>query len=777
MVTSGLRLAAAALLTATCLSAQVAWFSADGRYDHALAPNPLTGGLLVFGGTSDGTGVLGDTWVQDGFGAWIRADPALRPPAVRGAAMSALVLPGAVGIVMFGGVRTGTVRSGETWTWNGNSWTFEEPPAAPPARFGHGLAWDPGQQRTVLFGGDGATGLLNDVWEFDAARTWTQRNPTGTPPSPRTGHTVTYRPIGPGTGRVMVFGGTGNSNETWEYDGRQSAGRGSWVRVTTGANTPSGRRDHGAAYDVANGRVVLFGGRDASGARNDTWTYDPALPGWVQSTPAQSPPARFGHRMEYDASFGVQAVIMIGGRDDSGRLLHDTWRWTGSNWQQLAPPPEARTQAAMTYDSGRQQLLLFGGASDAAGTTVLGDTWTFDGQVWARRFANTPLLAPRRGAALAFDSSRARAILFGGEGASAQMLGDTWRWDGSNWLVTAPTVSPSARRGAAVAYDANRDRVILFGGLLGGGVPSAETWEWDVSTWRLRSPTPTPAARYDTALAYDPIRRRTYLFGGQAAGNVQLGDTWYWDGGSWSLVANSGPTGRSGHGLVYDLERGVLVLTGGHRFNTSLGAMQPLDDVWELSGSTWTQRSPLTVPPPRAHQATVYDAARRRVMGFGGQINTPNPVAVRELWEYGPEFPAAVAAAGGGCPGSNARVPTLRGASQGLPWLGATLQLELSELAPSAFGLFYLGASDTQWGALPLPAPLDPLMPGCVLRVSLDVALGGVASPGGVLSVPVPADPALLGQRAFSQAVVADLPVNTLGAVLSNAVSLRFGGR
>jgi hypothetical protein len=38
--------------------------------------------------------------------------------------------------------------------------------------------------------------------------------------------------------------------------------------------TPGVRNAHGLAFDARRGRVVLFGGADASAVRDDTWEYD-----------------------------------------------------------------------------------------------------------------------------------------------------------------------------------------------------------------------------------------------------------------------------------------------------------------------------------------------------------------------------------------------------------------------------------------------------------------------------------------------------------------------
>src|SRR5262249_17570221 len=61
------------------------------------------------------------------------------------------------------------------------------PPAGP--RSGPAIVYDSARQRPVLFGGSTGSGDLGDTWEWDGP-TWTQRATTG--PSPRHGHAMAY---------------------------------------------------------------------------------------------------------------------------------------------------------------------------------------------------------------------------------------------------------------------------------------------------------------------------------------------------------------------------------------------------------------------------------------------------------------------------------------------------------------------------------------------------------------------------------------------------------
>jgi len=80
------------------------------------------------------------------------------------------------------------------------------------------------------------------------------------------------------------------------------------------------------------------------------------------------------------------------------------------------------------------------------------------------------------------------------------------------------------------------------------------------------------------------------LFGGGRRTN----ETWTWDGVQWKQhMAASGPPGRDTHAMAYDAARGRVVLYGG---GGDRGKGVPpywyLDDVWEWDGTRWTRAAP-----------------------------------------------------------------------------------------------------------------------------------------------------------------------------------------
>src|ERR1017187_9872894 len=82
-------------------------------------------------------------------------------------------------------------------------------------------------------------------------------------------------------------------------------------------------------------------------------------PNWVQKSPTNAPTPREGQAMVYDEAHGN--VVLFGGSDGPG-WRNDTWVWDGTNWTQKSPAnsPTPRSWPSMAYDAARGQVVLFG---------------------------------------------------------------------------------------------------------------------------------------------------------------------------------------------------------------------------------------------------------------------------------------------------------------------------------------------------------------------------------------------------------------------------------
>lgn len=69
---------------------------------------------------------------------------------------------------------------------------------------------------------------------------------------------------------------------------------------------------------------------------------------------------------------------------------------------------------------------------------------------------------------MTFDDERRVTLLFGG-GNRERDLNDLWAWDGRSWRVLEGA-RPSARNSAVFAYDSTRRKAVLYGGRTPAGM-------------------------------------------------------------------------------------------------------------------------------------------------------------------------------------------------------------------------------------------------------------------------------------------------------------------
>jgi N-acetylneuraminic acid mutarotase len=304
------------------------------RAVHAMAYDPSTHRLVVFGGGTDTGDPLDDTWAYDPTAnTWTELKPSGTVPSPRLFASMAYD-PTTRRLIMFGGLDETDAFLNDTWAYDStaNTWTNLDPAGAlPPARAWNAMVCDSDTGKLIMFGG--AVGALdsqslvaedrlNDTWAYDpAANIWTELKPAGAVPVARYSQVMAYDPY---THKVILHGGmtaTARFNDTWAYDPAANI----WTELKPAGTLPSPRGGHSMAYDPTSGRLIMFGGGVSRTTMiNDTWAYDPAANMWTELKPAGTLPSpRGGHSMAYDPTSG--RLIMFGGADDSGGFLDDTW--------------------------------------------------------------------------------------------------------------------------------------------------------------------------------------------------------------------------------------------------------------------------------------------------------------------------------------------------------------------------------------------------------------------------------------------------------------------
>lgn len=295
---------------------------------------------------------------------------------------------------------------------------------APAAREDH--TWTVGEDGRIayLFGGRDGGKVFDDLWAFDlGAQTWTRVAIRGDAPASRFGHEGVWIP---GRGLAVWAGQAGSTffDDLWLYD----PGRGSWQLLPAGGQAPVARYgscsgvgpdgrlwiSHGftedgtrfadtRAYDfvarawtdetppglgpferclhacwwTSDGRLALLGGQTTGvPALGDLWFLTPGSNGgdshaWAEA-PTQEPPAR-----QLTAIARREALtVMLGGRGFNGRALADTWLLADGATEFVAldtgaRAPQARSGAAIVYDTAGDRFVLFGGV----GRDVFDDVW------------------------------------------------------------------------------------------------------------------------------------------------------------------------------------------------------------------------------------------------------------------------------------------------------------------------------------------------------------------------------------------------------------------
>ena len=651
------------------------------RNNHAMAYDSARGVTVLFGGWNNVDNyAYGDTWEWDGT-TWTLVDAGdpdgIDAPSPR--YVHAMAYDSDRGVLVLFGGRDEAGRLGDTWEWNGSAWTLAHAgdPAgidAPSPRDSHGMAYDDDRGVLVLYGGSGVeSGYRSDTWEWDGSD-WTLVATGG--PGPRRGHVMAYS-----ANRTVLFGGYDGSSQrddTWEWDGE------TWTEVDVAG--PSARDYAAMVYDSQRSRMVLFGGYYYDGSHHnyrDTWELgaEPqtiAVTLTVQGDPAicldpneLTPTCIYGADA-LDQTFEVWdcgdpgTTLSYTISDDVGWLEcdpnsgastgeHDTitvhyttagldvgqyaatiasWPDYPVDWVQVASNgPSNRRCHAMAYDSARDVAVLFGGTQWPPSHVYFADTWEWNGTTWSEIAVSGPAL--RNNHAMAYDSGRGVTVLFGGwNNVENYAYGDTWEWDGTTWtLVDAGDPNgvdaPSPRYVHAMAYDSDRGVVVLFGGRDEMG-RLGDTWEWDGSAWTLAhagdpAGVNAPSPRDGHGMAYDDDRGVLVLYGGAGAEPGYRSDTWEWDGSDWTLVATGGPGPRRGHAMACSTHRTVLF--GGHD-----GTSQ-LDDTWEWDGETWMGID-VTGPSARDYAAMVYDSQRGRMVLFGGYYYDGSHHNYGDTWEW-----------------------------------------------------------------------------------------------------------------------------------------------
>ena len=354
-----------------------------------------------------------------------------------------------------------------------------------------------------------------------------------------------------------------------------------------------GRMASPLVYDSESDRIIMFGGaiQNMQVDYDDTWSYDLNTNNWTEMSPTTHPSARQWHQMTYHS--GLDKVVLfggyIGGSGESWDNSEETWTYdyNTNTWTNMAPAlsPPGMSGADMVYDSESNLIVLYGGWPDGAYTSpALIETWTYDlaSNTWTNV---TPSVQPscRSWGQMAYDSESDDIVLFGGWEIFPELwapLNDTWTYD-TNTNTWTEIVTDGPNILGDLTYDSESDRVVFWGGVedVAENVYVSETWTYDDNsgTWEQMSPPQTPNGRTRGEVTYDSESDRVILFGGTLNSGYSAND-----------IMNDLWT--------YDLN----------------------DNLWMNVDWDWNEMTPALSPDPTTYPAMTYDSESDLVVLFGG---------------------------------------------------------------------------------------------------------------------------------------------------------------
>jgi hypothetical protein len=434
--------------------------------------------------------------------------------------------------------------------------------AAPPARSAAAMAEDPAHGDVVLFGGQGASGLLDDTWLWNGS-SWSEARPAHNPP-PRYGAQLAWDPRshrdillggmgGPdcsGPAASSATGSCGWLDSAWAWNGSD------WSQLSLGPLAGHSLAGAEMATDPAQRSIVLLTSADApssggvatrrvTAAASAEAAACPLMP--ANPPTAVTPPACPALPC---LALGVPSRVCL-------------------TPPPLPTPPAQPTTLTWTFDGTNFHEVSTGGT--AGGEPPLGGHLVWFSSI--RRLADLAWM-PQPEMGSPFHSEIACV-----QGRPCPGLPRTvWEWDGARWsdqaLARAATMLPVV---AAAAADAAHNDVVALDSTGATWVSADPAAGWT----RIAAPA-GPGPRSGEALAEDTASGAVVLFGGAALGAPSPGaaadDTWTWDGRHWSHRGGAAPSptpigNRVGPPSFVSGQPGPIVTFPAHEPNASPGAL------------------------------------------------------------------------------------------------------------------------------------------------------------------------------------------------------------
>ncbi len=274
----------------------------------------------------------------------------------------------------------------------------------------------------------------------------------------------------------------------------------SWIQQTSSAGW-SGRWAHSSVV-VTDGSIVLMGGADNAGDKNDVWRSTDNGATWTQMTASAGWTPR--HVQSVVAMPDGSIVLMGGYAPSDGGNQNDVWRSTdyGATWTRMtASAGWSPRQPYISVVLPDASILLMGGCDYGNSGNVYNDVWMSadNGASWTQMTASAGW-SPRHSFSSLVMPDGSVILMGGSEGTDDQNKNDVWRSTdyGATWtLVNAGAAwTVNKGHGSVVMPDGS---IVLMGGDAANSVSTINHNVWrstdNGTTWTLVNAAPGWTAR------------------------------------------------------------------------------------------------------------------------------------------------------------------------------------------------------------------------------------------------------------------------------------------
>jgi len=282
-----------------------------------------------------------------------------------------------------------------------------------------------------------------------------------------------------------------------------------------------------------------------------------------------------------------------------------------------ATAPSAREDAAISFDPTTGRLILFGGLAEQCTPHVFAPreradaeaVWVLEGKKWV---ATHPKGAPDAAAviagSMAYDPALHEIVYVGTGRVGAKGPQPTWLTDGSTWR-RAPGLQAPLIDAPGMAYSAHRRAVVVWPRPYGGALRAFD------GSWKAIASPPLDSATNWLGVTgtqhpgWDLIAVSSSAYGGSTL------RTWVNSGGTWRQLPTTTPAPMSlGWAVLSPTPDGAGVLLAAAPVYRGANPI-----AWQLgSNQRWTplrDSGPLT---DRVNESFAYDSRDHRILMFGG---------------------------------------------------------------------------------------------------------------------------------------------------------------